>query len=94
MAYPTEVVIGSTWNTDLAYEMGVAVGNDAMFAGIQGWYAPAMNIHRTPYSGRNFEYYAEDGFISGKMGASTVEGAQSKGLFCYIKHFAVNDTRV
>lgn len=92
MAYPTEVVIGSTWNTDLAYEMGVAVGNDAMFAGIQGWYAPAMNIHRTPYSGRNFEYYAEDGFISGKMGASTVEGAQSKGLFCYIKHFAVNDT--
>ncbi len=92
MAYPTEVVIASTWNTQLAYDMGVSVGNDAMYANIQGWYAPAMNIHRSAYSGRNFEYYSEDGFISGQMGANTVLGAQSKGLFCYVKHFAFNDT--
>jgi beta-glucosidase len=91
MAYPTEVVIASTYNVDLAKEMGVAVGNDAMFANVQAWYAPAMNIHRTAYSGRNFEYYSEDGFISGKMGAATVAGAQSKGLYTYIKHFAMND---
>jgi beta-glucosidase len=91
MAYPTEVVIASTYNVDLAKEMGVAVGNDAMFANVQAWYAPAMNIHRTAYSGRNFEYYSEDGYISGKMGAATVAGAQSKGLYTYIKHFAMND---
>lgn len=92
MAYPTEVVIASTWNVDLAKKFGIAVGNDAMFADVQGWYAPAMNIHRTPFSGRNFEYYSEDGFISGKMGAATVEGAYEKGLVTYIKHFAFNDT--
>ncbi len=92
MAYPTEVVLASTWNVDLAYEMGVAVGNDAMFANVQGWYAPAMNIHRTAYAGRNFEYYSEDGFISGKMGAQTVAGAAEKGLYTFVKHFAFNDT--
>ncbi len=92
MAYPVEVVMASTWNTDLAEEYGVAVGNDAMYANVQGWYAPAMNTHRTAYSGRNFEYYSEDGFIAGKMGAATVRGANSKGLYTFIKHFAFNDT--
>ncbi len=91
MAYPTEVVIASTWNVDLAEELGVAVGNDAMFANVQAWYAPAMNIHRTAYAGRNFEYYSEDSYLSGKIGAATVKGAQSKGLITYIKHFALND---
>ncbi len=91
MAYPTEVVIASTWNVDLAEEMGVAVGNDAMFANVQAWYAPAMNTHRTAYAGRNFEYYSEDSFLSGKIGSATVKGAQSKGLITYVKHFAVND---
>lgn len=91
MAYPTEVVIASTWNVEIAKEMGVAVGNDAMFANVQAWYAPAMNTHRTAYAGRNFEYYSEDGFLGGKIGAATVAGAQSKGLICYVKHFALND---
>ncbi len=91
MAYPTEVVIASTWNENLAKELGVAVGNDAMFANVQAWYAPAMNIHRTAYAGRNFEYYSEDGLLSGKIGAATVKGAESKGLICYVKHFALND---
>ena len=91
MAYPTEVVVASTWNVELAEEMGIAVGNDAMFADVQAWYAPAMNTHRTAYGGRNFEYYSEDGFLSGKIGANVVKGAESKGLYCYVKHFAVND---
>lgn len=91
MAYPTEVVIASTWNVELAEELGVAIGNDAMFANVQAWYAPAMNIHRTAYAGRNFEYYSEDPLLSGKIGSSTVKGAQSKGLITYIKHFALND---
>ncbi|HIV63603.1 MAG TPA: hypothetical protein H9693_02440 [Firmicutes bacterium] len=84
--------MASTWNVELANEMGVAVGNDAMYANVQAWYAPAMNTHRTPYSGRNFEYYSEDGFLGGRIGASVVAGAQSKSLVCYIKHFALNDT--
>ncbi len=91
MAYPTEVVIASTWNVELAEELGIAVGNDAMFANVQAWYAPAMNTHRTAYAGRNFEYYSEDGYLSGKIGAATVKGAQSKGLITYVKHFALND---
>ncbi|MGI5929179.1 MAG: glycoside hydrolase family 3 C-terminal domain-containing protein [Pseudoflavonifractor sp.] len=90
-SYPSEVVIASTWNADLAYRMGVMVGNEAIDNGVTGWYAPAMNIHRSPFGGRNFEYYSEDPFLSGVMGAATVSGASSKGVYCTIKHFAVND---
>ncbi len=57
-----------------------------------GWHGPAMNIHRTPFSGRNFEYYSEDGVFSGYMGASEVAGAKEYGIHCYIKHFALNDS--
>ena len=90
-SYPSEVVIASTWNADLAYRMGVMVGNEAIDNGVTGWYAPAINIHRSPFGGRNFEYYSEDPFLSGVMGAATVSGAGSKGVYCTIKHFAVND---
>ena len=90
-SYPSEAVIASTWNADLAYRMGVMVGNEAIDNGVTGWYAPAMNIHRSPFGGRNFEYYSEDPFLSGVMGAATVSGASSKGVYCTIKHFAVND---
>ena len=91
MAYPPEIVLASTWNKELAEEFGRCIGEDSIALKVAGWYAPAMNIHRTPYSGRNFEYYSEDGFLSGAMGAATVSGAQSKGAMVTIKHFALND---
>lgn len=90
-AYPSEVVIASTYNTELIYRMGVMVGNEGIANKVTGWYAPAMNIHRSPFAGRNFEYYSEDPLLSGIMGAACVSGASSKGMYCTIKHFAVND---
>ena len=86
-----EVVISSTWNTELAYEQGVHVGNESLFMGTAGWYGPGVNIHRSPFSGRNFEYYSQDGVQGGIMAAAVVSGAQSKGCNVYMKHFALND---
>ncbi len=95
-AYCSEVVIASTFNTELARQMGVAIGEESLVKDndIQGWYGPAMNIHRSPFAGRNFEYYSEDPLLSGKMAAAVVEGAASKGCYAYIKHFALNDTEI
>lgn len=90
-AYPSEPIIAATFNTDLAYNMGEAVGQEAMSAGVNSWYAPAMNIHRSPFSGRNFEYYSEDPLLSGIMGAYVVSGCSDQGLITTIKHFALND---
>ena len=87
----SEVVVASTWNEDLALEMGRAIGEEGLTGGYAGWYAPAMNIHRSPFAGRNFEYYSEDGLLSGKMGAAVIRGCAEKGVYCYVKHFAVND---
>lgn len=89
--YVSEVVIASTWNLDLAYRMGECFGDEAYAYGVAGLYAPAMNIHRTPFTGRNFEYYSEDGYLSGMMGSEVVQGMASKGIYGYIKHFALND---
>lgn len=93
-AWCSEVVIASTWNVELARLMGEMIGEDCLAQGdlnFAGWYAPAMNIHRTAFSGRNFEYYSEDGFLSGEFGAATVAGARSKGVITFVKHFALND---
>ena len=90
-SYPPEVVLASTWNDDLSEEFGKCIGEDSLALGVQVWYAPACNIHRSPYSGRNFEYYSEDSFLSGKMAATTSAGAQSKGAVVTVKHFALND---
>lgn len=89
--YNSEVVIASTWNLDLAQKMGEYFADEAIAIGVSGLYAPAVNIHRTPFSGRNFEYYSEDPLLSGKMGSEVVKGAKSKGVYCYVKHFALND---
>lgn len=90
-AWPCEPIIAATFNTDLTYEMGVAVGKEATNAGVNTWYAPASNIHRTPFSGRNFEYFSEDPILSGYMLTAEVEGCSSQGLITTIKHFALND---
>lgn len=90
-AYPSAVVIASTYNTDLIFDMGNMVGNEALESKVNGWYAPAMNLHRSQFAGRNFEYYSEDSFLSGKIGAACVSGAANKGVYAFIKHFAMND---
>ncbi|MDR2201716.1 MAG: glycoside hydrolase family 3 C-terminal domain-containing protein [Clostridiales bacterium] len=87
----TAVVVASTWNTELAEEVGVMVGNESLFTNITGWYGPSMNTHRSPFGGRNFEYYSEDGVLAGKIAAATVLGATSKGVVCYLKHIFLND---
>ena len=96
--YASECVIGATWNQDLAHDMGVMVGLESLVGYTKGdgrtysgWYAPAVNIHRSPFSGRNWEYYSEDSFLSGMMGAQVVIGAQSKGVYTFVKHFVLND---
>ena len=89
--FPSKVVLASTFNTDLAKEMGERVGDECQIHGYDGIMAPAMNIHRTPFSGRNFEYYSEDAFLSGMMGANEVQGYNEKGVNTFLKHFALND---
>ncbi len=85
------VMVSSTWNTDLSQKFGESIGKMADELNVSGWYAPAMNIHRTAFSGRNFEYWSEDGVLAGKMAAAAVRGAESYGVYAYLKHFALND---
>ncbi len=85
------VLLASTWNVELAEMQGIMVGNESLFQNVQGWYGPSMNTHRSPFSGRNFEYYSQDGVQAAKIAAAVVKGAQSKGVVTYIKHFALND---
>ena len=89
--FPNAMTLAQTWNLDLASEYGTMIGNEGLLGGADGWYAPSMNIHRTPYSGRNGEYYSEDAFLSGAVASREVYGAASKGMYTYIKHFALND---
>lgn len=85
------VLMASTWNADTVYQFGSSIGRMADDLEVSGWYAPAMNIHRSAFSGRNFEYYSEDAVLSGKLAAQAVQGAESHGVYSYIKHFALND---
>ena len=96
--YACESLIGATFNKELAYKVGNAIGNEGLIGNergdkrtYSGWYAPAVNIHRTPFSGRNWEYYSEDGVFNGIMASETVKAAKNKGIYTYIKHFALND---
>ena len=90
-AYPSEVLMAQTWNTELIEEMGEAMGQEYQEVNNYGWYGPAMNPHRNAFAGRNFEYYSEDGVLGGKMAMAETNGAARKGLYPYIKHFALND---
>ena len=92
--YPTEVLIAQTWNKDLAYEVGGAIGQEYADCHIYGWYGPAMNTHRTAFNGRNFEYYSEDGVLAGYIASAEINAAGEKGIYAYIKHFVVNDQEI
>ena len=97
--YCCETVLAATWSKDMAFAYGEMIGNEGIWGAdgrgngmpYSGWYAPGVNIHRSPFGGRNPEYYSEDPLLSGKMGANVVMGAQSKGVYCFVKHFAVNE---
>lgn len=91
IGFPSAVMIANTWNKDIALAFGESIGKMADEMDVSGWYAPAMNIHRSAFSRRNFEYYSEDGVLSGYMAANAVIGAEEYGVYAYIKHFALND---
>ena len=91
IGFPVGVVIAATWNKDLAYAFGDSIGKMANEMDVSGWYAPAMNNHRTAFAGRNFEYYSEDPVISGYIALNAVLGSQDNGVYAYMKHFAMND---
>ena len=89
IGFPIEVVVASTWNKKLAQAWGECMGKISQEMGAEGWYAPGMNTHRTAFGARNYEYFSEDGVLSGNMGAKAVEGARNYGVYSYIKHFAM-----
>ncbi len=91
-AFTSEDVMAATFNKELIEKVGNIIGNDCLYAGVACLYGPGANTHRTPYGGRNFEYYSEDGFLAGEMGAAEVKGIQDKGVDVVMKHFALNDT--
>ncbi len=90
--YGMAPLLAATWNTELMYEFGAALGQEAMQNNVAGWYSPAINLHRSMFCGRVFEYYSEDPVLSGYMAAAAISGAMDNGLACYVKHFALNDT--
>ncbi|WRS30964.1 glycoside hydrolase family 3 C-terminal domain-containing protein [Actinomycetaceae bacterium MB13-C1-2] len=90
-AYPSEVLIAQTWNLELGEQMGLMLGNESLLKGVNGWYAPAANLHRSPFGGRNFEYYSEDPLLSGDMMTAVSNGAAQRGLYTAFKHFVANE---
>lgn len=84
-------LIASSWNTALLKQMGEAIGEEGLQAGLTGWYGPGVNMHRSPFAGRVYEFYSEDALLSGKLASAAISGAGDKGLFSCLKHFALND---
>ncbi|WP_294553176.1 glycoside hydrolase family 3 C-terminal domain-containing protein [uncultured Pseudoflavonifractor sp.] len=90
--YPAAPVMAAAWNQELMYDFGYMVGQEALLSGINGWYAPGLNIHRSPFGGRSSEYFSEDPLLSGVLGAQVISGAGNAGLSCAVKHFVLMDT--
>lgn len=91
IGFPAGVMIANTFNKELATQFGESIGKMADEMNVSGWYAPAMNTHRSAFGGRNFEYYSEDPVLSGSIATNAVVGASKYGVYAYIKHFALND---
>ena len=89
--FPSSSTLAQTWNADLAQEEGRTIGTQALQNSYTGWYAPAVNMHRSPFNGRNYEYYSEDSLLSGVLCGNTVQGANQAGVYTYVKHFVCND---
>lgn len=89
--FSNPVVLAQTFNQELSYQYGLTVGAEASALGVDGWYAPGVNLHRSAFGGRNYEYYSEDSYLTGIMAAKTVEGSLDAGTYVYAKHFVVYD---
>ncbi len=89
--FPNPTTLAQTFNKDLAYEYGLVSGAEAVQLGLDGWYAPGANLHRSAFGGRNYEYYSEDSCLTGVFASLTIQGAKNTGVYTFLKHFAVND---
>ena len=89
--YPCATMQACTWNEELIEQLGAAMGDEARYFGMSLWQAPGMNIHRDPLCGRNFEYFSEDPYLTGKIGAAITRGVQSRKFASQLKHFAFNN---
>ena len=89
--HPSEVIVACSWDTEIAKVMGESIGREGASRGLTGWYAPGINTHRSPFGGRNFEYYSEDPLIAGLMAGYTAQGSMEYGVYTYAKHFLCNE---
>ena len=90
-AFPVETMLACSWNLELVERIGVAAALETKENNLSMWLAPALNIHRSPLCGRNFEYFSEDPYVSGKMAAAVIRGTQSQNIVATAKHFACNN---
>ena len=88
----SSIALAQTWNAELSYTMGLAIGKECAQNGINGLYGPGVNVHRSPFGGRNYEYYSEDALMSGIMCAKFVSAAKNRGVYCYLKHICLYES--